>query len=184
MLLTVAFKGLRASELRALRRKDIDVKAGELYVRQRADRFNKIGAPKSRSSRRNLPLEDVLTGALAAWKLKSHHSGEDNFVFCTSTGRIEHHKNMLASLVPITKAAGLLDRRGEPKYGVHSFRHFFASWCINSKASGGRELPPKRVQYLLGHSTISMTFDIYGHLFPPNEGERKELKDAVRSVLA
>jgi integrase len=62
-------------------------------------------------------------------------------------------------------------------------RHFFASWCINPKARGGRELPPKQVQYLLGHSTISMTFDTYGHLFP-SEGTRDELTAAVRQLLA
>jgi integrase len=183
LLLTVAFTGLRASELRALRWKDLTLKAGELHVRQRADRFNSVGAPKSRASIRNLPLNEVLIAALGAWKLKSDHSGEDDFVFCTGTGRIEHHKNMLAGLVPILKSARLLSKSGEPKYGLHAFRHFFASWCINSKASGGRELPPKQVQYLLGHSTISMTFDIYGHLFP-SEGERTELDDAVRKLLA
>jgi integrase len=45
-------------------------------------------------------------------------------------------------------------------------RHFFASWCINRKVDGGHELPPKVVQERLGHSTIAMTLDTYGHLFP------------------
>ncbi|MGB8681192.1 MAG: tyrosine-type recombinase/integrase, partial [Pseudolabrys sp.] len=63
------------------------------------------------------------------------------------------------------RAAKLIGKDGEPKYTPHALRHFFASWCINPKARGGRELPPKQVQYLLGHSTISMTFDTYGHLF-------------------
>jgi integrase len=54
------------------------------------------------------------------------------------------------------------------------------SWCINPKARGGRELPPKQVQYLIGHSTISMTFDIYGHLFPSDSN----LTAAVRQLLA
>ena len=48
---------------------------------------------------------------------------------------------------------------------------------------GGRELPPKQVQYLLGHYTISMTFDICGHLFP-SESNRDELTAAVRRLLA
>ena len=53
----------------------------------------------------------------------------------------------------------------------------------HGRARGGRELPPKQVQYLLGHSTISMTFDIYGHLFP-SESNRDELTAAVRRLLA
>ena len=45
-------------------------------------------------------------------------------------------------------------------------RHFYASWCINRNADGGRELPAKNVQQLLGHSSIVITMDTYGHLFP------------------
>src|SRR5262249_50030219 len=55
---------------------------------------------------------------------------------------------------------------GWPLAGRVAFPHFFASWCINPKERGGSELPPKVVQDLLAHSTISMTLDIYGHLFP------------------
>jgi len=39
-----------------------------------------------------------------------------------------------------------MDRDGKPKYALHAFRHFFASWCINLKERGGWELPPKMVQ--------------------------------------
>src|SRR5262245_20619880 len=46
VLLTAIFAGLRASELRGLRWQDIDLKKGELHVRQRADKFRKIGPPK------------------------------------------------------------------------------------------------------------------------------------------
>ena len=46
------------------------------------------------------------------------------------------------------------------KYGLHSFRHTAASLFIEQGFS------PKRVQALMGHSTIQMTFDTYGHLFP------------------
>jgi integrase len=183
LLLTVAFTGLRASELRGLRWRDVDLKAGEFHVRRRADRYNKIGSPKSKSSVRTLPLDDVLKAALKTWKMKSEHSGADDYVFCTGTGQIEHHKNMLRSLIPVMKAAHLLDKKEQPKYGLHSFRHFFASWCINSKDRGGRELPPKAVQYLLGHSSITMTFDIYGHMFT-DKGDRSELNASVRQLLA
>ena len=48
---------------------------------------------------------------------------------------------------------------------------------------GGRGLPAKEVQSLLGHNTISMTLDIYGHLFP-NQAGRDELSNAVKSLLA
>ena len=57
LLLTAAFTGLRASELRGLRWEDVDMKAAVLQVRQRADRYNKIGKPKSAKSRRTIPLD-------------------------------------------------------------------------------------------------------------------------------
>src|ERR1700738_4597765 len=70
----------------------------------------------------------------------------------------------------------------EVKYtGLHALRHFFASWCINRKADGGMELPPKVVQERLGHSTIAMTMDTYGHLFPRND-DSEELAAAERAL--
>ena len=47
-LLTAIFTGLRASELRGLRWEDVDLKRCELHVRQRADRYNNFGKPKSK----------------------------------------------------------------------------------------------------------------------------------------
>ena len=90
---------------------------------------------------------------------------------------------MLEAIEPVMKAAGVVTKAGKPKYALHAFRHFFASWCINPKERGGRELPPKVAQELLGHSSIVMTLDIYGHLFP-KEGGKTELADATRTLLA
>lgn len=182
LLLTAALTGLRASELRGLRWSDVDLKAGELHVRQRADRYCVIGAPKSDSSLRAIPLApDVLT-ALKEWRLGCP-KGEADLVFPSSTGQIEHHANMLRSLRPVMLAAELVDKDGEPKYALHAFRHFFASWCINPKERGGRELPAKVVQQLLGHSSIMMTLDRYGHLFPRGD-DRAELAKAAHALLA
>jgi integrase len=183
LLLTAALTGLRASELRGLRWSDVDFRAGELHVRQRADRYSEIGAPKSASSRRTIPLDpDVLTPALKELKLACP-KGETGLVFPTGTGRIDHHANMLRSLTPVMVAAGVVDKDGKPKYALHAFRHFFASWCINPKDRGGRELQAKVVQQLLGHSSIVMTLDRYGHLFPRGD-DRAELGAAARALLA
>ena len=59
---------------------------------------------------------------------------------------------------------------GKAKYtGLHCLRHFYASWCINRRADGGLELPLKLVQARLGHASIQMTADRYGHLFPTGD---------------
>jgi integrase len=183
LLLILAFTGLRASEIRGLRWSDIELNTCKLHVRQRVDEYNVIGVPKSDSSVRTIPLDpDVMVPALREWKLKSPPS---DFVFSTRTGKPQDYNGLVrGTLDPVMRAAHLVvGKDQEPKYTPHAFRHFFASWCINSKADGGRELPPKQVQYLLGHSTISMTFDIYGHMFP-SEGNRDELTAAVRQLLA
>jgi integrase len=181
LLRVAALCGLRASELRGLRWADVDLKAGELHVRQRADRYGAIGAPKTKESRRTIPLSPETMTALKTWKLACP-KGELDLVFPSATGAVEHHKNLLRNLAPVMRTAGVVTKDGEPKYALHAFRHFFASWCINSKASGGRELPAKEAQHLLGHSSIVMTLDRYGHLFPSG-GDRSELAASEKALL-
>ena len=182
LLLTAALTGLRASELRALRWQDVDLKGEELHVRQRADRYNAIGSPKSESSQRTVPLDrHMLLPAVMEWKAKSAH--KNGLVFPTSTGAIEHHANMLRSLEPIMTAARLVDKDGKPKYALHAFRHFFASWCLNPVERGGLGMQPQDVQRLLGHSSIVMTMDVYGHLFPGGDHHSK-IAAASRALFA
>jgi integrase len=181
LLLTAIFTGLRASELRGLPWGDVDFDASELHVRQRADRYNALGSPKSKHGTRTIPLPPDLLTALKVWKLACPKKGDEDFVFQTNTGAIEHHKNMLRGLVPVMKAAGLA-KGGKSKYALHALRHFFASWCINPKESGGRQLTPKVVQTLMGHSSIMITLDIYGHLFPSGS-DRSELEASSRALL-
>ena len=67
-----------------------------------------------------------------------------------------------------------------PKYAMHSFRHYFASWCISPKERGGRGLSAK-VQEWLGHATVAMTLDVYGHLF--KDDDRGELEQSVKALF-
>ena len=75
IILTAIFTGLRASELRGLRWEDIDLNA-ELHVRQRADRFNAIGRPKSEAGERIVPLPPPVVAMLRehAWPAPRDHS--------------------------------------------------------------------------------------------------------------
>jgi integrase len=78
LLMTAAMTGLRASELRGLRWRDVDLDAAKpvLHVRQRADAFGKIGMPKSRRSTRKLPLAGNLVKALREWWLECPKGGD------------------------------------------------------------------------------------------------------------
>jgi integrase len=191
--------GLRSSELRGLQWDDIDLRKGEVQVRHRADKYGTIDVPKSEAGERAIPLLPGVVKALREWRMECP-KGPLGLVFPDEAGGVESHWTMLAKGLHAAQLAGgvctitkdtagkvVAGPDGEPvmeaKYtGLHALRHFFASWCINRKADGGLELPPKVVQERLGHSTIAMTMDTYGHLFPRND-DQQELAAAERSLF-
>jgi integrase len=123
---------------------------------------------------------------------------ELHYVFPTGKGRVQSHSNLVQRhwwplqiaagiSVPVADdngnpVRGLLDDNGKPllaesnparvrpKYrGLHALRHFFCSWCAARPQDGGLGLPLKTVQVRMGHSTLAMTADRYGHLFPSQD---------------
>ena len=161
LLLTAIFTGLRASELRGLRWEDVDLKGAALHVRQRADKFNAIGRPKSAAGERTVPMPPILVNTLREWRFACPKS-ELGLVFPTGTGAIEYHANIVSrGLAPAQVQAGIVTKDGKAKYtGLHALRHFYASWCINRREDGGLGLPLKVVQHRLGHSSIQITSDV------------------------
>jgi len=169
-IVTAVFTGLRASELRGLTWDHVDFHKRAIRVRQRADRWGKIGSPKSASSRRDVPMAPMVANALREWRLvcPRNRDGELVYVFPSGTGKVESLGNITARCwYPLQRTAGIVDGEGKAKYGLHALRHFFASWLIDEGFG------PKRVQALLGHSSITMTFDVYGHLFPQEDDHDK-----------
>ena len=198
-LLVAVFTGLRASELRGLRWIDLDLARSELHVRQRIDRYRRTGPPKTAAGERTVPLPREAVVALREWKVACPRlNGKLELVFPTSTGSAHELTNIvLHGLIPTWIAAGVTAPASEKpagrkhrdrskltaKYtGLHSLRHFFASWCINRKPDG-LELSPKEVQERLGHSSITMTYDRYGHLFPRRD-DNGELNAASQLLLS
>ncbi|MDM9629516.1 tyrosine-type recombinase/integrase [Rhizobium sp. S152] len=193
LLLTVIFTGMRSSELRGLRWQDVDMKRAEITIRQRVDQYRKIGKPKSEAGIRTIPVPPLVISALKQQKLKQAN-GTD-FVFANPDGDSRSHSNVVSKgLQPamvragVTVNSGKKDAKGNPilaaKYpGLHALRHFYASWLINRKEDGGLGLPPKMVQERMGHSSIVMTMDVYGHLFPRTD-DGTELAEAASSLLS
>jgi integrase len=186
--MVAVFTGMRASELRGLRWSDVDLKVGELHVRQRADRYQAMGQPKSATGVRVVPLPPTVIAELREWKLKCPKRPPEeeqlDLVFPNTEGGVEWHANIInRAWWPIQVAAGIKDRNGRAKYtGLHTLRHFFASWCLGRKVDGGLELPLKTVQERLGHSSITMTADVYGGILPRGH-DREELAAGERLLL-
>jgi integrase len=177
LIVTVVFTGLRASELRGLRWSDVDLAAGVLHVRQRADRFNTIGSPKSEAGKRTVPLAPMVVNTLKEWRLACPQ-GDKNLVFPNPQGEVERLLNITRSgLGACQKAAGVSTARLKPKYGLHAFRHAAASLFID------HGLSPKRVQVLMGHSTIGVTFDTYGHLFPSQDEDQAAMQQLQARLI-
>ena len=130
-----------------------------------------------------------MLNTLKEWKLACPPN-EGGLVFPSARGNINRHENIIRrALIPVQLSAGVTGKRGadgeaRAKYtGLHALRHFYASWCINRRADGGLELPAKVVQERLGHSSIVMTMDLYGHLFPRGD-DGAELAAAETALLA
>jgi integrase len=174
LLVTAAFTGMRSSELRGLRWGDVDFETKAVHVRRRADYRRTIGDPKSAAGTRAIPLIDLVANALRTHRLASKWAGADDYVFCNSVGRITFHESIQArGFIPVQVAAGI----NPALYGLHSLRHFYASWLI-----GLRHYSPKEIQAILGHATLAMTFDTYGHLMKKDEAE--ELRDRAKLEAA
>jgi integrase len=209
ILLAAIFAGLRSSELRGLSWQGVDLDGRTISVRQRADEFGEIGRPKSEAGERDIPIPPLVANALKEWKLaysrpivRTDDDGEPiredarpaHLVFANGNGKVESHANIInRGLIPAMLKAGVTvptDKRDDEgnvivaaKYtGLHALRHFYASWLINRPQDGGLGLPPKAVQERLGHSSIVMTMDTYGHLFPRGD-DADELASAERALL-
>jgi integrase len=176
-LVIAVFTGMRASELRGLTWNDVDLDRKVIAVRQRANLWGEIGAPKSAAGDREIPMAPMVVNALREWRLACP-KGAAGLVFPNGKGKVESHANIAnRGFYALQRAAGLVDEDGRPKYGLHALRHFFASWAIE------RGFSPKRVQTLLGHSSIQMTFDRYGHLFPSLEDDHAKFAAGELAVV-
>jgi integrase len=187
--LVAVFCGLRASELRGLPWTDVDFDARQINVSQRADASHKIGKLKSKAAYRAVRLSPLVLNALREWKLICP-KGHLGLVFPNGLGKVESYANLIEhGFAPIQIAAGVIaqkqtvDDAGQPvtvsiaKYGLHALRHACASLWIEQGHN------PKQIQTLMGHSSIKVTFDTYGHLFVDNEADQRAAEGVELRLL-
>jgi integrase len=180
LFVTATFTGMRMSELRGLTWDNIDFDRKVIHVRQRANLWGEIGSPKSVAGEREIPMSPMVVNTLREWQLACPRGkdGRLGFAFPNGAGNVEAHSNIATrGFSALQLQAGIVDDGGKAKYGPHALRHFFASWVIEQSFS------PKRVQALLGHSSIGMTFDTYGHLFPSLEDDHAKFAAGELSIV-
>jgi integrase len=156
---TAMYAGLRRGELIGLRREEIDLATGVLHVRRGWDMVEGEVAPKSRQGRRKVPIAGILRDHLDERLL---HADGDAHVF--GSPRWVSRAN--------DRARERWEKRGLPVLTLHGCRHAYASFGI---AAG---LNAKTLSVYMGHATIAITLNLYGHLMPGAEDEATEMLDA------
>jgi integrase len=159
--------GIRRGEALALHWKDVDLDNRRIHIRYTLQDLKggvfEFAPPKTESSRRAITMSDMAVVALrrhgkaqrrraaelgAAWR-------ESDRVFTTATGGPLRGNHILQRhFEPLCKDLGL------PRIRLHDLRHTAASLLLRNR------IPAKMVQEMLGHTTISMTLDIYSHVLP------------------
>ena len=161
------FGGIRKAYWLILNRTTQDV-GQQVHVRQQFSkgRFSEL---KTRRSRRRVPLTDDLIAELKCWRLACPQ-GERDLVFPhISGGPLDHGILLRSGFYPALRRAKLRRIR------FHDLRHTFASLLIAANVH------PKRIQALMGHSTIRTTLDTYGHLMRDHDDHTAEKLAALIS---
>jgi integrase len=134
------------------------------------DGYGEVGAPKSEAGVRTVPLSAMMIRKLKEWKLKSKFNADSDLIFPNREGRYMCHDNLIKRRYkPTLVAAGVVS------INWHSLRHYAVSTWIEAG------LAPKTVQTFAGHSSLAVTMDRYGHLFPSDD--HKAAMDAIAGEL-
>lgn len=169
MVLMAAMTGLRIGELGGVRVRHVDLDAKEIYVHEQSTggRVHSWGPLKSDKSRRVVPMPDVLVERLRI-HLEATNPKKDAPLFTTLLGSQWNASHAGKALRDSCKENEL------ELTTWHAFRHFYASQLI------GNGVDINTVSKLLGHSSATITLEIYAHLLP-NSAQRAA--DAMGSVL-
>jgi len=156
MVLTAAYAGLRPGETAALRIESVDLLRPSLTVSRTLSEVRGevlLGPPKTKRSARTLAISRSLAQEIG--KHIGHYPSSDGWIFSSPKGEALRWNNFRRRVwLPAVAAAGLGPLR------FHDLRHTQAAWLI---AQGEHA---KVISERLGHSSITVTFDVYGHLMP------------------
>jgi integrase len=150
-----AYTGLRAGEQYGLKVKNVDLERGRVTV---IDNLTEVGGVLHFGTTKTGKTRSVAMPPFLTERIRCHIDGLDReeLVFAAAGGGPMRHTNYRnLHFKPAVVAAGL-----PVGVRVHDLRHTCASWLIRLGVH------PKGIMEQLGHSSITMTLNTYGHLFP------------------
>jgi integrase len=175
----LARTGLRISEALAIQDGDLDLEARRLRVVRQLGAHGATTAPKGghgRSVDLSVDAVTVLKAEIAEKKrrkLAGAFATLPPWTFCTATGVPYRSRNVLRDWHQVQVRAGLVDATGHPRFGLHAFRHTFASLCLLHD--------PEKLLYIqeqLGHLDVRLTRTIYGSAFKRHDPAAADQQDA------
>jgi integrase len=166
IVLIAVSTGCRIGEILALRWGRVDFAAGSIAIEETySDGF---GPPKTKSSRRIIPLSESLKKALKERLAASSRTNAEDLVLSTRTGTPLSPKNLRNRVLEPTRR-----KLGLPRISWHSFRHTHTTWLSEAGVS------PRGAQAILGHSDVSMTLNIYTQIAPDSQRQAIEKIAAI-----
>lgn len=152
----LAYTGIRFGEAGALRRARCDVAASRLDIAESlAEVAGDLHFGSTKTHRRRTVAIPATIRDLLVSHLETVDQAPEALVFTSPTGQPLRYSNFRNRVwISATEAAGL------PGLDIHELRHTAASLMIRAGAD------PKLIQTQLGHASIAITYDVYGHLFP------------------
>ena len=165
----IALTGLRIGELLAVRWRCLDLEIGTLSVRESVYE-GKFQSPKTRKSRRTMPLGPQIIVWLREHRLRAKRTESDDLVFGNRKGQPLRESKLLRNVLqPAAERAGL------GRVTWHQFRH------IHSSLLNDLRVPVNIAQEQLGHSSISTTLNIYTHVV--DASHRKAIEALERELF-
>jgi integrase len=149
--------GMRIGEILALRWKRVDTLRGTIAVAENYS-CGEFVTPKTKSSRRVIPISSALTGVLEKHRAEGEGCSPEALVFRTCKGTPLNAKNLCNR-----ELAPACDRIQQPRVSWHSFRHTHATLLGDTGGS------LKTAQALLGHSDLETTLNTYTHAIPDSQ---------------
>jgi len=158
LMMMATSTGMREGEILGLKWGDIDFSVKQISV-NRTFNHGRFYPPKSKDSKRKIDMVPQLIPQLKEWKLACPKT-ELDLVFPNANGNPFDANNFLNRVFkPALKKAKL------PQVRFHDLRHTYASLLISQGEN------PKYIQNQMGHSSIQVTYDIYGHLIATENSE-------------